>query len=511
MPVTNEKVGIDSNSPQMTMNLSLVIQDDTVSNAGGDKRLKNVIPFTEYPSSDSYSEARKYTFPSNLRMVFANDYSAGASSVTVKVFNSARVRDLNSATNIYSVRGSSLGAKLARPSIVVRSGGEYSVSFALTGAGLLQNVSKNQQLYTEANPMVGREIELPIMACRNTSTFFNFGSNNNVVKLITNSTTSSRGGGSANPTLRSGHRIIENGDVIIDVPVGGLFTTPANNDNPASTLALVIKDALELTGKITNLSKGVDGKGGKRLIDAFDVKIAPENDEVLIVEQTSTLTNRYFAHTYLGTKTNPSLAPVYMLSPNVSTPQMMSAGDKAQTLLGLITNAKVSSSDLLRGIQIPYDSLIQSDAVTPEVRNFFTTYGRNLPAIRKNSVGNARPASESMKPASDRTDGEAVMTGSIGGVCVLGEEQPTFAQTLVDAVTDGLNSGIEELGLDNFLDIISELTSSLADAISGLGSSDTRTGGIRILPENLHLRKEAGKNHYVADLDLIMVHKVAGV
>lgn len=55
--------------------------------------------------------------------------------------------------------------------------------------------------------------------------------------------------------------------VQIDVPVGGVVYSPANS-NPATTLALIVQDALQLTTEITKTSS-VDGVNGQRVTDAF--------------------------------------------------------------------------------------------------------------------------------------------------------------------------------------------------------------------------------------------------
>ena len=82
-----------------------------------------------------------------------------------------------------------------------------------------------------------------------------------------------------------------------------------------------------------------------------------------------------------------------------------SAGDKVQDLIGLVSNAK-KNRDLIRGIQIPYDSLIQSDAVTPTARNFFLTFGEQDPEA-KGSSGNTIPSSRTMIPG--------LLPGDLGG------------------------------------------------------------------------------------------------
>jgi hypothetical protein len=181
----------------------------------------------------------------------------------------------------------------------------------------------------------------------------------------------------------------------------------------------------------------------------------------------------------------------------------MSAGDKAQTLMGLLANAK-SSSDLLRGIQIPYDSLIQSNAVTPVVRNFFTTYGRTTSPSVKSSEANSLPASKPMiAPSKTSKDGQSIIDDS--------EQEEDTADILLGAVDDVLDLAFSAFGLENLYDGFKDIGKATIEALSGEVSSQSKANGIYVLPENFHLRKEAGKNYYVADLDLVMVHKVAGV
>ena len=183
----------------------------------------------------------------------------------------------------------------------------------------------------------------------------------------------------------------------------------------------------------------------------------------------------------------------------------MSAGDKAQTLMGLFANAS-NSSDLLRGIQIPYDSLIQSDAVTPEVRNFFTTYGRKAKASQKTSEGNTLPSSQPMLSPS---------ATSRSGDIILGEAEDSsdvnFLDKVLGAADDVIEFVLDLIGLGDLYDGFKDIAAGIGDALTGEASDRVGINGIYVLPENFHLRKEAALNYYVADLDLIMVHKVAGV
>jgi hypothetical protein len=342
-------------------------------------------------------------------------------------------------------------------------------------------------------------------------------------------TTSNLAGGSGVPSVRAGHNLIENGQVIIDVPTGGIHLTP-NNGNPATTITLAIKEALELTTNITNLSSGVDNAGGKRVVDVFDVSIPSSNTTTLLVQQKYIDPARNFSFVFdkapqktvnrtfnlgLGqTITVPTLINTGTLLTKTTMIQAnsagvgvagrgMSAGDKAQTLMGLLANAK-SSSDLLRGIQIPYDSLIQSNAVTPVVRNFFTTYGRTTSPSVKSSEANSLPASKPMiAPSKTSKDGQSIIDDS--------EQEEDTADILLGAVDDVLDLAFSAFGLENLYDGFKDIGKATIEALSGEVSSQSKANGIYVLPENFHLRKEAGKNYYVADLDLVMVHKVAGV
>ena len=78
-----------------------------------------------------------------------------------------------------------------------------------------------------------------------------------------------------------------------------------------------------------------------------------------------------------------------------------------------------------------------------------------------------------------------------------------------DAVLDFAFDDILNLG--SLYDGFKDIATGIGDALRGEVSSQSKANGIYVLPEKFHLRKEAAKNYYVADRDLIMVHKVAGV
>jgi hypothetical protein len=106
-------------------------------------------------------------------------------------------------------------------------------------------------------------------------------------------------------------------------------------------------------------------------------------------------------------------------------------------------------------------------------------------------------------PSKTSKDGQSVLDDS--------EQEESIPDMLLGAVDDVLDLAFSAFGLDNLYDGLKDIGAATIDALKGEVSSQSRANGIYVLPENFHLRKEAGKNYYVADLDLIMVHKVAGV
>ena len=101
------------------------------------------------------------------------------------------------------------------------------------------------------------------------------------------------------------------------------------------------------------------------------------------------------------------------------------------------------------------------------------------------------------------------------GSDVLGEAEESGDTNLLDealgAAEDAVEFVLDTIGLGNLYDGFKEIATGIGDALTGEASDRAGINGIYVLPENFHLRKEAALNYYVADLDLIMVHKVAGV
>lgn len=316
--------------------------------------------------------------------------------------------------------------------------------------------------------------------------------------------------------------------VVVNVPIGQItaYAADAYNNSPASALAAIVEYALKLTdsamfyGALTSSDAG----SATTLAGTFDVT---RNGPMLLVTQKdlplnqttplSSSLSRVYNDGYLARPVPPckkitsgrlnvydadsakELAKFeyFMEGTKDHTSGVSnkgkSAGDKVQDLMGIISNAN-KDRDLIRGIQIPYDSLIQSDAVTPTARNFFLTFGQQSLAD-KGSVNNTIPASRKMIPATlpselggDRPDdAEESWLESIG----LG---------VVDDVVDAvglLGEFIGSLIVDGFITLYSEPHGNEA--------------GMRIIPEKFHVRYDAGNNYYAFNLRLLASDFVIGV
>jgi len=282
-----------------------------------------------------------------------------------------------------------------------------------------------------------------------------------------------------------------NKDVIVKVPIGGI-TTHSVNGNPASTLALIVKKALELTADAM-LYGNFDSTNGQTIPDAFtcttsgpiikiNQKVPPLADSLLCSLSPCLSPERYVSNTATLATFQHFNTGHYTASVNGK-----SAGDKVQDLVGLVSNAK-KNVDLIRGLQIPYDSLIQSDAVTPTARNFFLTFGRQDNAA-KGSANNTLNASHPMEPG--------MLSGDLGG----------------DSATPTSNffSNFGNLGDTAYL-LGAFAVDFVADTfLTLLSDPHGNDGGIRIIPEKLHVRYDAGNNYYAYNLRLLASDFVIGV
>ena len=140
--------------------------------------------------------------------------------------------------------------------------------------------------------------------------------------------------------------------------------------------------------------------------------------------------------------------------------------------------------DLLRGIQIPYNSLITSNDITPVVRNFFLTAGKVSP-LQKGSLRNTRPSTLPMDIGAFDSSGQ--------------EESPGFFTSVIDTAFDAIS--ISGVG-----DVIGDAWAKVTARGATLNS-----GGISVIPESFHMSKEGAENYYRFDLQVVSADHVIGV
>ena len=281
-------------------------------------------------------------------------------------------------------------------------------------------------------------------------------------------------------------------DAIIKLPIKDIHTV----DNPALEMANRVKAAFELSGNVVRSGSLMPGftllsltlDTGKTLSDAFRVV---QNGTILTFEQVYSPPEPILHPSIISADLKALFTEQeFQSSGNTPVESRKSAGDKAQDLIGLVSNSD-RTIDLLRGIQIPYDSLIQSSGVTGVARNFFLTFGE-VPILDKGSASNNRPASQKM---------DNLLLNMTG------------LQT-----DDSPDSWFER----NLKAITPNEIESLFGFLVGIGKdaiwltlqtnlSSVNEGGIRIIPEKLHVRYDAGNNYYAYSLLLSASDFVIGV
>jgi len=273
-------------------------------------------------------------------------------------------------------------------------------------------------------------------------------------------------------------------DAIVNIPIKGLMTTA--DKSPSATLAQIFFAAFELTSNVSvvNISET-----GKTLSTAFTAVV---NGPIVVIEQVyhvddaiehpQTVTNAF------SELLNPQ---IFQLSSSRNVNSARSAGDKVQDLIGLVSNAE-KNKDMFRGLQIPYDSLVTSSGVTATARNFFLTFG-SLPQSQKTSDENSRSASQLMN--------QFLLTGDEGG-----NADDDGANGWFDKVTDALVSDEIQSIIGFFADVIEDLFVTIPGT-----QAHGNDGGIRIMPEKLHVRYDAGNNYYAFTMLLVATDFVIGV
>ncbi len=272
-------------------------------------------------------------------------------------------------------------------------------------------------------------------------------------------------------------------DAVVNIPIKGLMTTIGKS--PSQTLAGLFVAAFSLTTAVSSINIS---ETGKTLQDAFKIVA---NGPIVIVEQTyrpdSTIEHPRLVSEAFERMLHPQIFQVSS-SPNANAAK--SAGDKVQDLIGLVSNSN-KDIDTFRGIQIPYDSLITSSGVNGVARNFFLTFG-NLPASQKGSNQNTRAASQMMN--------QFILTGDEGGNAD-NDGADSFFDKVLDAVVP-----------DDLLSIFSFFGDLFEDIFVTIGTEPHgNDGGIRIMPEKLHVRYDAGNKYYAFTMVLVATDFVLGV
>jgi|TARA_R110002012_G_scaffold302416_1_gene503303 hypothetical protein len=286
----------------------------------------------------------------------------------------------------------------------------------------------------------------------------------------------------------SGHRLSQdakNWDAVVNIPIKGLMTT--DGASPATKLAQLFNTAFELSSNVSTIFN-ISGTG-KTLATAFKATV---NGSIVVIEQLYH-PDDVIEHPQMVSKAfSELLSPqIFQLSSSRNVNSSRSAGDKVQDLIGLVSNSE-KSIDMFRGLQIPYDSLVTSSGVTATARNFFLTFG-SLPQSQKTSNENTRAASQLMN--------QFLLTGDEGG----------------NADDDGANSWFEKVTDTLVSDKIQSIVGFFADVIGDLFVTIPGTqahgndGGIRIMPEKLHVRYDAGNNYYAFTMLLVATDFVIGV
>ena len=340
-------------------------------------------------------------------------------------------------------------------------------------------------------------------------------------------TNSHLSGGSAHPTITNTANSTHvagtpssGRHAVIEIPIGGVMNDSDNN-NPAATLALLVKEAIELSSgtRLSVQSKPLyPNLTTSYPTDAFTAEVSggtvlitqkytlSSNDRIEIGYTPSIFASPAYTtwstalSTFFGQPSKQIFSPpneairwdeISLSASSISADgKQKSAGDKAQDLIGIISNA-TKARDLIRGIQIPYDSLITSSGVTGTARNFFLTFGeQNLED--KGSLYNTREASLPFTPG--------IANDKMGGEPSDGSDSNWLTKFGLDDVSNATESLLKFTG-----NLIKDSFVSLRTEPHG------NDGGIRIIPEKLHVRYEAGHNYYAFNLKLLASDFVIGV
>jgi len=317
-------------------------------------------------------------------------------------------------------------------------------------------------------------------------------------------------GGSGVPTFVAGTEPESGGFPTINIPIGGLYTDTVLG-NPAKALLLSIKDGIDCSANVS--VHPTSASGGRNSASAFDTVISSDGYTLSIIRVDEGSGGRgmfhYSGFSPSGSGTGGTNSMFYQSTSSTigqdytrvrSVPLHsnftggnpvrggLSAGDKAQDLLGIFANSPIDTETELLGIQVPYDSLIQSSTTSPEVRNFFLTYG-NVSESAKISDGNVFLGSQEMEHKGIEVDDSDSILETIGDFLV--EDEDNIFSKTYDLI-DGVFSAA--------MDLVKDVTITLMAEDGG------NKGGIQIIPARLNIRYDAGERHYTYDMLLSAVN-----
>ena len=521
MPFNNAfKAGIDPNMALTSVNIQGVLTDDHSAPMTASSSSMTIDFSSFYPQmSPSYWATAMFGIMANVKQLHAevtttSAVSAGTtSSWSVNssgigawfVHTAGQQQTFANGNKIYADNGKEIGTITAAGSGAITIGG---------GGGTAIDLKKNQRILLH-NPdtfLHGKGFVLmpqywtvsgnePDPSRPNTPIAYRFDGNSSP----------SVGGGSANPTFVAGSYPETGGIPTITIPIKGVYATPTTN--PARALAAIVKAAIENTTPLT--TKKTTAAGGRSSNDAFGVHYGDTDETVLIITQRNAGAQKYdvtplpvdgYTNATSGqgileweyqryvtgggftsssvyqTVTDPFRPLHTLFSGGIDTQLPKRAGDKAQDLIGIFANSPVGDVDDIVGIQIPYNTLVTSESVSTEVRNFFLTFGKTITKDMKSSDGNTRPASQPIDLIGRSSDSPPNVTG----------QSTSGLVNAVETIWEGVTNVIESIWI----------------------TYDTKTsgnrGGMLIIPAKLAIHQEAGQPYYTFDMRLHAAqHKIA--
>ena len=530
LPFNNAfKAGIDPNMPRTLINITGVLKDDEL--VTGDDIVPKVIISTGqyYPDADwGLDEVSRVTEHILNSMVDANgnkmriqastDYTTSATSIVVNgplkcTTNALQVQSNNNKSSlahfffngdkVYNLRGQELGT--------VSSVDNSTNTITFTGA-ISYPLAANESIATTSPDLFlhGKGFGLvPALWCAKDDNFLNHHVRGRIRRNIPivyrfdgNTVSKYANGGSGDVSFVAGTEPerkfgIRHYFPTISIPIGGIFnnTNTSSYGDASKALLLAIKDGIELDANITAEKTTISG--GRTSAAAFSTSLSSSGRRLKVTQNECTFDTLAVVSIPWTDPDNNSVFSSYNwlrgiagsgvtsgwearrqinvtnFSNHTAILGPLSAGDKAQTLLGMFANSPVGSDNELVGIQIPYESLIQSADLTPTVRNFFVTHG-NLTADDKTSRYNSWPASDQMH---------------------------TYARA-VTALPETDN--VEESDLWSIIESLGTAVVNIAsDAVVALGNTTSKNrGGIHIIPTKLSIRYDSGQRHYTYDMVL---------